>query len=184
MILPIYAYGHPVLNKVASPVEEITDEIKELIQNMWDTMYNASGIGIACPQVGKSIRIFVVDTVQIESDEEEIDQGIKKVFINAQILSEEGEQFEYEEGCLSIPHIKGKVTRLSNIKIKYQNENGEEFIEEFDGINARVIQHEYDHIEGQLFTNKLKPIRKRRVHRKLQAIKVGNISADYRMKFL
>ena len=184
MILPVYAYGHPVLNKVGAPIDEITDETLELINNMWDTMYKASGIGIAAPQVGKSLRIFIVDTVQVEKDEEDVKTGIKKVFINPVMIEETGEDKEYEEGCLSIPHVRGKVTRLTNIKIEYQNEKGEKLIEEYDGMNARVIQHEYDHIEGKLFTNMLKPLKKRRVQRKLQAIKLGNVSTEYRMKFL
>ena len=184
MILPIYAYGHPVLNKKADEISEVSDEIKSLIDNMWDTMYNAKGIGIAGPQVGKSIRLFVIDTVQIESDEDGLDKGIKQVFINAKMLEEHGEPKEYEEGCLSIPHVRGKVTRLDTIKIEYQDLEGKTHVEEYKGINARVIQHEYDHIDGELFTNKLKPIKKRRIQRKLQAIKIGNVSADYRMRFL
>lgn len=185
MILPVYAYGHPVLNKKATDIKNISEEeIATLIDNMWDTMYNANGIGIAGPQVGKSLRIFVVDTLQIEKDDDTVGEGIKKVFINANIIEESGNEYEYEEGCLSIPHVKGKVTRLSEIKIQYQNVNGESITEEYSGMNARVIQHEYDHIEGELFTSKLKPIKKRRIQRRLQAIRIGNISTDYRMKFL
>lgn len=183
MILPIYAYGYSVLKKVAKPIEKDHEKLDELLKNMWDTMYNANGVGLAGPQVGKSLRIFLVDTVQMEDVEKEVKKGIKKAFINAEILEETGDAWAYEEGCLSIPQIRGDVERQKKIKIKYLDENFEEFIEEYEGINARVIQHEYDHIEGKLFTEKLKPLKKKMIKRKLEKIKAGKVDTEYRMKF-
>lgn len=185
MILPIYAYGQPVLKKLAKPIEKDYENLPTLIANMWETMYNARGVGLAAPQIGLSIRLFIVDTVQLEKEEEEeeVEEGIKKVFINAEILEEDGEQWAYEEGCLSIPHIRGDVERQDTIRIKYLDEHFEEHIETFEGINCRVIQHEYDHIQGVLFTELLNPMRRRRIMRKLDNIKKGNVEADYRLKF-
>ena len=182
MILPVYAYGQPVLKRVGEEIDANYEKLDKLIANMWETMYNAHGVGLAAPQIGLAIRIFLVDTVQVMEEGKE-DEGIKKVFINAEILEEEGEPWDYEEGCLSIPHLRGDVSRLPKIKIRYQDEQFKEHIEEFDGTNARVIQHEYDHIEGVLFTEKLKPLKRRMMQRKLDAIKKGNVSADYKMKF-
>ena len=184
MILPIYAYGQPVLSKIGKEIESIDDDIKELVANMWDTMYNASGIGIAAPQIGKSLRLFVIDTKQMEGEDSKLTDGIKKVFINAVILEEWDQPYEYEEGCLSIPHIRGNVSRNAAIKIQYQDLDGKSITEEYNGINARVIQHEYDHIEGKLFTEYLKPIKKRRIKRKLEAIKKGEVSINYRMRYV
>lgn len=182
MILPVYAYGQPVLKRVGEEIDENYEGLEQLIDDMWETMYNASGVGLAAPQIGKSIRLFLVDTVQVMEEGKE-DEGIKKAFLNAEILEEEGDFWDYEEGCLSIPHLRGDVARQAKVKIKYQDENFVEHIEEYDGTNARVIQHEYDHIEGILFTEKLKPLKKRMMLRKLDAIKKGNVSADYRLKF-
>ncbi len=182
MKLPIYGYGQPVLKLKAKEVEENNDLIQKLLKDMWETMYNASGVGLAAPQIGLSLRIFLVDTVQAMEEGEE-DQGIKKAFINAQIVEEKGEEWAYEEGCLSIPGIRGDVDRLSKIRIQYLDENFEAHDEVYDGINARVIQHEYDHIEGVLFTEKVKPLKRRLIQRKLDKIKMGKVSADYRMKF-
>ncbi len=184
MILPIYAFGQPVLKKVAKEVDYEDEDIKELISNMWDTMYNAEGIGLAAPQIGKSYRIFLVDTLQLDKESDETASGIKEVFINAQMLEEFNEEKEYEEGCLSIPDIRGNVTRHSTVKIKFIDAKGKEREETFSGINARVIQHEYDHIEGKLFTDQLKPLKKRRIARKLEKIKKGEIPLSYRMKFI
>ena len=180
MILPIFAYGQPVLRKKAIDIEQGFSALDELIANMWETMYNAKGVGLAAPQIGKSVRLFLIDTTQIEEEKEE---GIKQVFINAQMIKEEGDEVSFEEGCLSIPDIRGDIYRPSNISINYLDENLEEHIKSFEGFNARVIQHEYDHIEGKLFTEKLMPLRKRMIKRKLEAIRKGNISVDYRMKF-
>lgn len=150
--------------------------------DMWDTMYNAHGVGLAAPQIGWDIRIFIVDTIQLDEDEKEVD-GIKKVFINAQMIEETGDAWKYEEGCLSIPDVRGDVSRQPEILIEYQDENFITHKERFDGMNARVIQHEYDHIEGLLFTEKLLPLRKRRIKRNLEKIKNGEVEASYRMKF-
>lgn len=183
MVLPIYAYGHPVLKKNG---EEITPEyegLSILIENMWETMYNAKGIGLAAQQVGLSIRLFIVDTIQIQEEGKEV-EGIKKVFINPQITKEEGKFWPYEEGCLSIPNIHADVDRQESVTIKYVNENFEEFTETYDGMNARVIQHEYDHIEGNLFVEKINPLKKRLLQRRLENIKKGQISPSYKMKFL
>jgi len=183
MILPIYAYGHPILKKVCKPISEDHDGLDELIASMWETMYNAHGVGLAAPQIGEDIRIFIVDTIQIQ-EEEELDNGIKKIFINAQIVEESGMAWKYEEGCLSIPDIRGDVSRSPEIVIEYLDEKFNHHKEKYTNINARVIQHEYDHIEGLLFTEKLLPIRKRRIQRNLEKIKNGEIESSYRMKFV
>lgn len=183
MILPIYAYGQPVLKRKASEIEAEYPNLADLIENMWKTMYNAKGVGLAAPQVGLSIRMFLVDTKQLE-EEEGAEKGIKHVFINAEKIDEGGDEWPYEEGCLSIPNIRGDVERPAQIKLRWQDENFATHEQIFTGINARVIQHEYDHIEGVLFTEKLKPIKRQLVKRKLENIKRGKVSADYKMKFV
>jgi len=182
MILPVFAYGQPVLKKVAVPVDEHYPDLAQLISNMWETMYAAHGVGLAAPQIGLGIRLFIVDTVQI-ADEKKDDSGIKKVFINAEMLHEFGKSWSYEEGCLSIPNIRGEVERLSDIRIKYMDEKFNWHEESYSGIHARVIQHEYDHIEGKLFIEKLKPLKKKLIQGKLNKIKAGEATADYRLKF-
>ena len=182
MILPIYAYGQPVLKKVGKDIDADYPDLKELIDNMWQTMYNANGVGLAAPQIGLSIRLFVVDTVQMQEKGEE-EKGIMKVFINAQKIEEGGKEWEYEEGCLSIPDVRGDVSRPEQLKLRYMDENFVEKTEVFTGVNARVIQHEYDHIDGILFTEHLKPIKRRLVRRRLENIKKGKIAAEYKMKF-
>lgn len=182
MILPVIAYGHPVLKKIALDIDKDYKDLSTLLENMWETMYHASGVGLAAPQIGLSIRIFLVDTIQALEDEGN-KEGIKKVFINARILEEDGKPWEYEEGCLSIPHIKGMVERPQNLVIEYMDEDFNIHKESYSGINARVIQHEYDHIEGLLFTEKLKPLKRRMIKRKLEAIKKGKVQSDYRLKF-
>jgi len=182
MILPIYIYGNPVLKQVAEPIDPDYEGLDELINNMWETMYNAKGVGLAAPQVGRSIRLFIVDTVQIEGEENPHD-GIKRVFINAVKIDEDGAEWPYEEGCLSIPDVRGDVERPQRLKLRYMDENFVEHEEVFDEINARVVQHEYDHIEGVLFTEKLKPIKKRRVRRRLEQMKQGKVEADYAVRF-
>ena len=183
MILPIYAYGHPVLKKMGEEISQEYPKLNELIENMWETMYHAKGVGLAAPQIGLAIRLFIVDTVQIKKEEESAFEGIKKAFINPVILNEEGELWSYEEGCLSIPNINGEVERQPKVTLKYMNEAFEEVTETYDGMNARVIQHEYDHIEGKLFIEKLSPLKKKLIQRKLENIKRGNVTANYRMKF-
>jgi len=180
MILPIYTYGHPVLKKETENIPEEYQDLKILIAHMWETMYNAHGVGLAAPQIGKSLRMFLVDTVQIMEEGKE-DEGIKKVFINAEILEESGKEWSYEEGCLSIPGLRGDVNRQPAIRIKYQDEDFNWHEEQYEGVNARVIQHEYDHILGILFTKKLKPLKKKLVQRKLEKMKKGKVQADYRI---
>lgn len=182
MILPVYTFGQPILKKKADPIVKDYPELKELIANMWETMYEASGVGIAAPQIGISIRLFIIDSEQIFEDKESDELGFKKVFINAEILEESGEFWSYEEGCLSIPHIRGDVERQEQVTIKYLDENFKEHVETWTGINARVIQHEYDHIEGVLFTEKLKPLKRTMIQKKLNAISKGEVSADYKIK--
>jgi len=182
MILPIYAYGQPVLKKEGEAIDREYPELDKLINNMFETMYHANGVGLAAQQIGLNIKLFVVDTIQVEKEENK-GKGIKQVFINAEILSEEGQPWTYEEGCLSIPEIRGDVERQPTIRIRYLNEQFESHEETFDGINARVIQHEYDHNMGILFTEKLGPVKKQLIKRKLEAIKKGKVSADYRLKF-
>ena len=181
MVLPIYAYGQSVLRKKAEEIQEDKADLSELIENMWETMYNAKGIGLAAPQIGKSIRLFLVDTEQLENQGD--DKLIKKAFINAEIIEEFGDEVQLEEGCLSIPDLTGDVSRNSSIRIKYQDEAFNTFEEEYSGFTARVIQHEYDHIEGKLFIEKLQPLKKRLIKRKLESIKKGNVAVDYRMRF-
>jgi len=189
MILPIVAYGDPVLRKKAAPVTQDYPKLDELIDNMFETMYGASGVGLAAPQIGKAIRIFVVDATPFADDEDlsKEEQArlktFKKAFINPEILEETGDEWAFSEGCLSIPGINEDVFRCPDIKIKYQDQDFNEHVEEFDGLLARVIQHEYDHIEGILFTDKLSSLKKRIIKSKLAGISKGKTKADYRMRF-
>ena len=182
MVLPIYAYGTRILKKTAVDIDASFEGLSDLINNMWETMYNANGVGLAAPQIGQSIRLFLVDTTQVKSEDD--DGGIKQVFINAHQVELTGEVWAYEEGCLSIPDIRGDVDRPSSITLRYLTEDFEEKTETFSGLDARVIQHEYDHLDGILFTESLKPIRKRRIKRKLEQIKRGIVEADYPMRFV
>ena len=189
MILPITAYGDPVLRKKAKEISEDYPNLKELLENMWETMYGAYGVGLAAPQVGLPIRIFLVDTSPFAEDEDLSEEekkelaGLKKVFINAKILEESGDEWAFNEGCLSIPDIREDVFRKPEIKIEYYDEDFNKHVEEYKGIAARVIQHEYDHIEGILFTDKLSSLKKRLIKGKLSNISKGKIQVDYRMKF-
>lgn len=189
MILPIVAYGDAVLRKKGKDINKDYPKLNEVIENMFETMYNAMGVGLAAPQIGFPIRLFVIDTTPFADDEdltkEEQDllKGFKKVFINAKILDESGEEWSFNEGCLSIPDIREDVTREETVKIEYFDENFVKHIEEFDGLIARVIQHEYDHIEGVLFTDKLSSLKKRLLKGKLSNISKGKIKVDYRMRF-
>ena len=183
MILPVFAFGQPVLKKRATDINKDYEGLKSLISNMWETMYAAHGVGIAAPQIGVSVRLFIIDSIQIMEEEKKA-EGIKKVFINAQIIEETGELWSYEEGCLSIPNIRGDVERQQKVRIQYLDENFEKHDEIYEGINARVIQHEYDHIEGVLFVEKLKPLKKKLIQRKLNDIKTGKAKADYKIKFV
>jgi len=179
MILPIVAYGDPVLRKVGAEVSADYEGLKTLIANMWDTMYNAQGVGLAAPQVGKAINMFIVDTSAFEEDDCTL---MKKVFINAEIIEEWGEEWAFEEGCLSIPLIREDIFRWSDIAIKYQDENFEWHEEEYDGLAARVIQHEYDHIKGKLFVDYLNPLKKRLLKNKLVNISKGGANTKYKMR--
>jgi peptide deformylase len=188
MILPIVAYGNPVLKKKAKNITQDYPELDQFIYNMWETMYKASGVGLAAPQVGVGIRLFVVDASPFAEDEElsqeEKEQlsGFKKVFINPE-LEESGEEWAFNEGCLSIPEVREDIYRQEKIHITYFDENFKEHQETFTGLPARVIQHEYDHIEGILFTDKLSPLKKRLIKGKLNNIAKGNIQVDYKMRF-
>ena len=190
MFLPIVAYGQSILRKVGVAIDASYPQLKELIADMWETMYKSNGVGLAAPQINKSIRLFVIDTIQIvegfdEEDKKEYpnEKGVKKVFINAQIIEESGEEWAYNEGCLSIPKVREDVNRKKVVLIKYQDEHFVEHTESFDGITARVIQHEYDHIEGKLFIDHITPLQKRLLKKKLDDISSGKVRVDYRMLF-
>jgi peptide deformylase len=183
MKYPIIAYGDPVLRKKATAIEpEEYPHIKELVENMFETMYAARGVGLAAPQVGMSMRLFIVDATPFHDDEPEL-KDFKKVFINATVLEENGEEWGFNEGCLSIPEIREDVYRKPVVRLSYYDENWKHYEETFKGLAARVIQHEYDHIEGKLFTDKLSPLRKRLIEKKLNDISKGIVDVDYKMKF-
>jgi peptide deformylase len=189
MILPIYGYGDPVLRKVGVEITAEYPNLHEIIVNMYETMYNAYGVGLAAPQVGLAIRLFVIDTEPFSDSEdlskEEQDQlkGFKQTFINAKMLKEEGEEWGFNEGCLSIPDVREDVYRHEKITLEYYDENFIKKTEVYDGLIARVIQHEYDHIEGILFTDKIAMLKKTLIKKKLQNIMDGKARPDYRMKF-
>jgi len=188
MILPIVAYGDPVLKKKAEDISKDYPNLDTLLVNMFETMYNAYGVGLAAPQIGLPIRLFLVDTAPFSDDElSEEDQimlkSFKRVFINAQILNEEGQEWAFNEGCLSIPDVREDVFRKPKITVEYLDENFNTHTEVFEGLIARVIQHEYDHIEGVLFTDKLSGLKKRLIKGKLTKISKGEIDVDYRMRF-
>lgn len=190
MILPVVAYGHPVLRKMCEDIGPDYPELKKLIADMWETMYNSNGVGLAAPQINRAIRLFVVDTEQIvenfdDEDRKEYpnEKPIKQVFINAHIIEESGEEWPYNEGCLSIPKIREDVYRHAKVRLSYMDEQFKEHEQEFDGITARVILHEYDHIDGKLFIDYLKPIKKRLIQKKLNDISAGKVKTDYRMMY-
>ncbi|MFD1002627.1 peptide deformylase [Ohtaekwangia kribbensis] len=178
MIYPIVMYGDPVLRQRAKDIEQGTD-LKMLIDDMFETMHGASGIGLAAPQIGKSIRLFVVDGTVLE-DEEGM-ENFKKAFVNPEILEEVGTPWEFEEGCLSIPNIRENVSRKERLKIRYYDENWNLHEEEYDGMKARIIQHEYDHIEGKLFVDYLPALKKRLLKGKLADISKGKVDTEYRI---
>ena len=190
MILPIIGYGDPVLRKMGEEISKDYPNLKEVIANMYDTMYNAFGVGLAAPQVGLAIRLFIVDTEpfsdsdDLSKDEQEKLHGFKKTFINAKILKEEGEEWGFNEGCLSIPDVREDVFRHETITIEYYDEDFNKHTEVYDGLIARVIQHEYDHIEGILFTDRISSLKKRLISKKLQNIMEGKTRPDYKMKFV
>lgn len=193
MILPIVAYGDPVLRKKTKEIDEDYPGLKELIDNMFETMYDAPGVGLAAPQVGIPIRLFIVDSEQLLEKDENKENGsseamlkeeaVKQVFINPQIIEETGDPWDFEEGCLSIPGIREDVKRKSKVLIEYYDENFELHEKEFTGVTGRIIQHEYDHIEGILFTDHLKSLKRQLLKSKLKAISKGNVEVSYKMLF-
>ena len=189
MIVPIVAYGDPVLRKKTVNLTPEYPNFKELIQNMMDTMYGAYGVGLAAPQIGLALRLFVIDASPFAEDEDLSEeeqkelQGFKKVFVNPIILEESGNEWAFNEGCLSIPDIREDVFRKETVRIRYQDENFQTFEETYSGLAARVIQHDYDHIEGVLFTAKLSGLKKRLIKGKLNNISKGKVDVDYRMRF-
>lgn len=187
MILPIVAYGDPILKKRAEDVSRNQEGLNELIENMFETMYAASGVGLAAPQIGRSLRLFIVDAAPFGEDEEDEEsikvKDFKGVFINPEIIEKSGDLWAFAEGCLSIPSIREDVFREPKIKIRYYDQNWEQHEKVLDGYAARIVQHEYDHIDGVLFTDKLSPLRKRMLKRRLNDISKGIVDVKYRMKF-
>ena len=189
MILPIVGYGDPVLRKVCDDITSEHSNLQEIIANMYDTMYNAYGVGLAAPQVGLPIRLFVIDTEpfcdseDLTNEEQEQLKGFKQAVINAKMLKEEGEEWGFNEGCLSIPDVREDVYRNETITIEYVDENFNKKTEVYDGLIARVIQHEYDHIEGILFTDKISTLKRMLIKKKLQNIMDGKARPDYKMRF-
>lgn len=189
MLLPIVAYGDPVLKRKAQPIDKDYPKLEALIENMWETMYNAHGVGLAAPQIGLSIRLFVIDASPFAEDEslDKEDQAalknFKRIFINPTIIEETGTEWDFNEGCLSIPDVREDVFRKPDIKINYFDQDFNEHTESLNGLAARVVQHEYDHIEGVLFTDRISNLKKRLVKGKLNNIAKGKINVDYRMRF-
>ena len=182
MILPIFGYGQPVLREVAKDIDKDYPDLKDLIQNMFETMYDAEGVGLAAPQIGKSIRLFVIDAEPMSEDHPEL-KGFKKVFINAHIVEEDGEPWLYNEGCLSLPGIREDVRRKPKVTLNYMDENFEEHEEVFEGVAARIFQHEYDHLDGILIPDRISSLRRTLLRNKLNNIVTGNVSVNYKMKF-
>ena len=190
MILPIVAYGDPILKKECEEIDENYPNLKQLISDMFETMYKAKGVGLAAPQIGKNIRLFIVDGSPFAEDEEEEDnplaegiENFKKVFINPIIEEEVGKEWPFQEGCLSIPKIRENVSRKPDITVSYYDENWELKEESYSGYAARIFQHEYDHIEGVLFTDYLSPLKRKLIQKKLNNITNGEIEIDYKMRF-
>lgn len=192
MILPIVAYGAPILRTVARDIDSSYPDLQKLIADMWETMYGSYGVGLAAPQVNRDIRLFIVDSAQLfenRDDEEEEEKfpdapGVRQVFINAKILAKKGEEWAYNEGCLSIPKIREDVFREKEVTVSYLDENFQPQEKTFNGITARIIMHEYDHIEGKLFIDYLKPLKRKMLKGKLDDISKGKIKVDYRMSFV
>jgi peptide deformylase len=190
MILPIVAYGAPILRMVSREIDKDYPGLDKLIEDMWETMYASNGVGLAAPQVNKDIRLFVVDSGQIFENQEEEDKGkypdepgIKKVFVNARITALNGREWMYNEGCLSIPKIREDISRNEELTIEYYDEAFEKHIDTFNGLTARIILHEYDHIEGKLFIDYLKPLKRKLMKGKLDDISKGKVKVDYKMMF-
>lgn len=194
MILPIVAYGDPVLRQTCTDIAPDYPDLQNLLDNMFETMYNARGVGLAAPQIGLPIRLFIIDTLQLvndpdedydDADDDEIknNQPMKKVFLNARITEKNGKQIPYSEGCLSIPGIREPVKRTQTVTLSYTDEQFNTHTDTFTGLTARVILHEYDHIEGILFTDHLSPLKKQLIKKRLERISKGETNAEYRMKF-
>ncbi|HJU45687.1 MAG TPA: peptide deformylase [Chitinophagaceae bacterium] len=190
MILPIVAYGHPILRKVAQDITPDYPDLAKLIADMWETMYNSNGVGLAAPQVNRDIRLFVMNSSQIFAGQDEEDKGkypdepgIKQVFINPRIQSLNGKEWPYGEGCLSIPNINEDILRPAEVTLKYMDESFQPHERTFNGLTARIIQHEYDHIEGKLFIDYLTPLKRKLMRSKLDDITKGKVKAKYRMLF-
>lgn len=181
MIYPIVVYGSPGLRKIAREIGPDYKELQLLIKEMYETMYVSDGIGLAAPQIGKSIRLFVIDAAPI-ADEDESLADFKKVFINPEIIEESGDKWTFTEGCLSLPNLREDVVRQTNVKLQYFDENFVEHIEEYDGIKARIIQHEYDHLDGILFIDKISPLKRKLIKGKLNDIAKGKASVSYKIK--
>jgi peptide deformylase len=191
MILPIVAYGSQVLRNVSTDIPKDYPELEKFIADMWETMYASNGVGLAAPQVNRNIRVFVMDSAQIFENQDEEDKGkypdepgIKKVFINAHLKDVRGDQWIYNEGCLSIPKIREDVARNEEITLEYLDENFEKHVETFNGLTARIILHEYDHIDGKLFIDYLKPLKRKLMKGKLDDISKGKVKVDYKMMFV
>jgi len=183
MILPVTAYGHPVLKKVGEEIDKDYPNLDKLISDMWDTMYKTEGVGLAAPQINLSIRLFVIDATPYEEEIPEVENK-KKIFINAKIVEEEGDEWFFQEGCLSVPKINEDVSRKSRVHIQYYDENWEFHDEWYDGIFARIIQHEYDHTQGIVFVDRLSAMKRTLLKRKLTDIIKGKVDVDYKMIFL
>jgi peptide deformylase len=190
MILPIVAYGHPILRKVSQHLTPDYPDLQKLIADMWETMYNSNGVGLAAPQINRGIRLFIIDSSQVFANQDEEDKGkypdepgVKQVFINSRIKALNGAAWPYGEGCLSIPNINEDVLRPAEITLEYMNENFQPHTTTFNGITARIIQHEYDHIEGRLFIDYLTPLKRKLMKSKLDDISKGKVKAKYRMLF-
>ncbi|MDI9366033.1 MAG: peptide deformylase [Flavobacterium sp.] len=190
MILPIVAYGNPILRKIAEDITPDYTELKKLLDDMWETMYSSSGVGLAAPQINRNIRLFIIDSKQIFDNQDEKDKGkfsdepgLKETFINAKVIELTGPEWVYNEGCLSIPKIREDISRHQTVVLEYLDANFKPQLKTFTGITARVILHEYDHIEGKLFIDYLKPLRKKMIGSKLTDITKGKVKVDYRMSF-
>lgn len=190
MILPIVAYGADILRTTGKEITPDYPNLNKLIADMWETMYASSGVGLAAPQINKDIRLFIIDSAQVFENQDEDEKGkypdepgVKQVFINAKVTALNGEEWAYNEGCLSIPKIREDVMRNESVTISYVDENFKPFEKTFNGITARIILHEYDHIEGKLFIDYLKPLKKKMLHGKLTDISKGKVRADYKMIF-
>lgn len=192
MILPIVAYGHPILRKVAQDIDKDYPQLDKLIEDMWETMYASNGVGLAAPQINRDIRLFVIDSAQIFENMDEQDRteetypddpGTKQVFINAHIVEEQGDDWAYNEGCLSIPKIREDIYRAEEVTIEFLDEHFVKHTKTYNGITARIILHEYDHIEGKLFIDHISLLKRKLIKRKLDDIAKGNIRVDYKMMF-